>query len=368
MTVNVNSERFAKESVEFNKNKATDIGTDYNFKRAIVWPNAIGFLVLHALGFYGIYLCFKCNLLTVAWTFFMAFASGEGITIGAHRLYSHKSFKATFTLRLILNILQTVAGQNCMYIWVRDHRQHHKYSDTDGDPHNASRGFFFSHMGWLMSKKHPMVIKKGKCIDMSDLEADSIVMFQKKYYKLLYMVFAIAIPVAVPIYFWNETFVNSFIVAYILRYTLLLNITWLVNSAAHLYGTKPFDKFILPVESKFVAFVSIGEGWHNYHHTFPWDYRAAEFGSRYGVTTMVIDACFYLGLAYDLRTTPYEMIEKRTQRTGDGSRQLFGHERKKVEGEIQQSQENGSCDMKKRRSAKTDLDYEKVPALTTARG
>lgn len=70
-----------------------------------------------------------------------------------------------------------------MYIWVRDHRLHHKFSDTDADPHNANRGFFFCHMGWLMSKKHPLVIAKGKTIDMSDLEADSLVMFQKRYKK-----------------------------------------------------------------------------------------------------------------------------------------------------------------------------------------
>lgn len=63
---------------------------------------------------------------------------------------------------------------------MRDHRQHHKYSDTDADPHNASRGFFFSHIGWLMMKKHPDVIKMGKDIDMSDLEANKIFMFQKK--------------------------------------------------------------------------------------------------------------------------------------------------------------------------------------------
>jgi stearoyl-CoA desaturase (delta-9 desaturase) len=67
-----------------------------------------------------------------------------------------------------------------LYIWVRDHRQHHKYTDTDADPHNATRGFFFSHCGWLMVRKHPDVIAKGKTIDLSDLEADPIVRFQKK--------------------------------------------------------------------------------------------------------------------------------------------------------------------------------------------
>lgn len=70
--------------------------------------------------------------------------------------------------------------QNSMFIWVRDHRLHHRYSDTDGDPHNSKRGFFFCHIGWLMSKKHPYVMELGKMIDMSDLKADWMVMFQKK--------------------------------------------------------------------------------------------------------------------------------------------------------------------------------------------
>lgn len=67
-----------------------------------------------------------------------------------------------------------------MYEWVRDHRQHHKHVDTDADPHNAKRGFFFSHIGWLLMKKHPDVYEKKKTIDMSDMEADPHVMFQKK--------------------------------------------------------------------------------------------------------------------------------------------------------------------------------------------
>lgn len=68
-----------------------------------------------------------------------------------------------------------------MFIWCRDHRLHHRYSDTDADPHNAKRGFFFSHIGWLMTKKHPLVIQLGKKIDLSDLQSDWMVMFQKKY-------------------------------------------------------------------------------------------------------------------------------------------------------------------------------------------
>lgn len=65
-----------------------------------------------------------------------------------------------------------------------------------------------------------------------------------------------------------------------------------------------------PVESGFVAFVSVGEGWHNYHHAFPWDYRAAEFGAKYSISTFIIDCLAFVGLAYDLRTTPYHMVQR----------------------------------------------------------
>lgn len=103
-----------------------------------------------------------------------------GITAGAHRLWSHRSYKAKWPLRLILMISQTLAFQNSIYEWVRDHRVHHKFTDTDADPHNAKRGFFFSHIGWLMMKKHTDVREKGKTVDMTDLESDPIVMFQKR--------------------------------------------------------------------------------------------------------------------------------------------------------------------------------------------
>lgn len=92
-----------------------------------------------------------------------------------------------------------------------------------------------------MTRKHPLIFEYGKNIDMSDLESDKWVMFQKKYYKTLYIIFAIALPTAVPIYFWGEDPLTSLIVAYVLRTLMLLNGTWLVNSAAHLYGTRPYD-------------------------------------------------------------------------------------------------------------------------------
>lgn len=110
----------------------------------------------------------------------IASAGAIGITAGAHRLWAHKAYRARWPLRLILAIFQTLAFQNHIYEWVRDHRVHHKFTDTDADPHNSNRGFFFSHIGWLMLRKHKDVIVKGKTVDMSDLEKDWVVMLQKR--------------------------------------------------------------------------------------------------------------------------------------------------------------------------------------------
>lgn len=110
----------------------------------------------------------------------LLFLGGMGITAGAHRLWSHRAYKARLPLRIFLMLCNTMAFQNSIYEWTRDHRVHHKYTDTNADPHNSRRGFFFAHMGWLMCRKHPDVKAKGKLIDMSDLRADPVVMFQKK--------------------------------------------------------------------------------------------------------------------------------------------------------------------------------------------
>lgn len=139
-------------------------------------------------------------------------------------------------------IAQTTAHQDSIYVWSRDHRVHHKYTDTDADPYNAKRGFFFSHVGWLMVKKHPDVIAKGKCIDMSDMEADPIVMFQKKFFIPLMIIFCFFLPTYIPVHFWSESVSTAWYVAAIFRYTAGLNGTWCVNSVAHIWGMKPYEK------------------------------------------------------------------------------------------------------------------------------
>ena len=149
-------------------------------ERKIVWINVYFMSVLHLMAFYGISLLPVARPLTWFWTWLCHFIGGLGVTCGAHRLWSHRSYKATWLLRLLLMCFNCVAAQNDIFEWARDHRVHHKYSETNADPHNAKRGFFFAHVGWLLVKKHPNVIKKGQQLELSDLYADEIVMFQRR--------------------------------------------------------------------------------------------------------------------------------------------------------------------------------------------
>uniref|UniRef100_A0A0K8VJW3 Acyl-CoA desaturase 1 n=3 Tax=Bactrocera latifrons TaxID=174628 RepID=A0A0K8VJW3_BACLA len=128
------------------------------------------------------------------------------------------------------------------------------------------------------------------------------------------------IPGLFPYYVLGSSLQVCFFVCSMLRYALSLHGTWLVNSAAHFYGMRPYEKNISSVDSKVVSVIAFGEGWHNYHHVFPWDYKAGELGTyQYNWTTAFLDFMARIGQAYDLKSVSNEMILKRVQRTGDGS-------------------------------------------------
>jgi stearoyl-CoA desaturase (Delta-9 desaturase) len=171
-----------------------------------------------------------------------SFLAGLGTTAGAHRLWTHRAYKATAPLKLFLLICFCSAGQLTLYKWICDHRIHHKYSETDADPHNAKRGFFFAHVGWTMLDRHPEFLKKEPLIDMSDIQADKFVMFQKKYHVIMNLFFCSFLPLIIPIYFWNEEWKYAILSLVFIRFILILNVTWSVNSVAHLWGNKPYDK------------------------------------------------------------------------------------------------------------------------------
>lgn len=313
-----NPQSISKKLLKAEKEQEAE-ATGKAFKTPLVWRNIFTMIIIHVLGFYGWYIIIRYGKWqSILWAYFIGNVSGIGVLAGAHRLWTHRSFKAHWSLRIFLMIAQTIALQNDIYEWVRDHRVHHKYSETDADPHDSRRGFFFAHVGWLLCRKHPAVKEKGSQIDMSDVWDDPIVRFQRRFYIPLVLLFWGVIPVYIPIYFWNEDVLGA-LAGNLFRYVNSLHHAWLVNSAAHIYGYQIYDKSIEPRENFLVAYLSLGEGYHNYHHTFPWDYSASEHGWRhcFNFATFFIDASAWLGLAWDRRIVSRETIEKRIVRTGD---------------------------------------------------
>ncbi|XP_063706252.1 acyl-CoA Delta-9 desaturase-like [Culicoides brevitarsis] len=290
-------------------------------KRKIIWRNVIILSYVHAVAIYSAINISQCKWQVSLFAFFIANLAAIGITAGAHRLWTHKSYKAKLPLKIILLIFQTLSFQQCIYDWARDHRVHHKYTDTDADPHNSKKGFFFSHIGWLLVNKHPEVINKGKNIDMTDLQNDPLVMWQKKHCNWFLPVVGFLVPVWLSAILFDEQWFHAWN-AQCFRYVVGLNLTWLLNSGAHKWGAKPYDKNISPTDTLIMGITCFGEGWHNYHHVFPWDYKTSELSNYgYNFTIAFIDFFAKIGWAYDLKTVSEETIRKRMIRTGDGSNQ-----------------------------------------------
>ncbi|DBA00400.1 TPA: hypothetical protein N0F65_012931 [Lagenidium giganteum] len=270
----------------------------------VVWYNVFVLGVWHVAALYTLVAIMpQCSLkeLSVLWLSFW-FLSGLGITAGAHRLWAHRSYKAKWPLRVFLMLCNSMAFQGSIWEWSRDHRVHHKSSDTNGDPHNSSRGFFFAHCGWVMVRKHPNVFASGKKLNFSDLLADPIVAFQKKFYLSTVLLMCYGFPTAVGYQLGSAW--HGFMVGGIFRHVWVLHMTWCVNSVAHFFGYKPYDRNIRAVENLFVSIGAIGEGYHNYHHKYPSDYATGEWGimsGQWNPTKLFIDICAVLGLATDMK-------------------------------------------------------------------
>jgi len=234
---------------------------------------------------------------TMWWGFWLyPITAFGGITGGVHRLWSHRSYQASFLVRFVFMIANSIASQGTIYHWARDHRVHHLHSDTPADPHDASRGYIFSHMGWFLLKKEQAVIDAGKKLDLRDLHEDSLVMFQKRMDPLWNMVWCFAFPAFVAM-MWGDTAWNGFLIAGALRWVWVLHVTWTVNSINHAIGESPYDPTERPSESRIVSLLAGGEGWHSWHHTFAFDYAASELnaGQQWNPTKVMIDVLAFFG-------------------------------------------------------------------------
>nr|XP_049703837.1 acyl-CoA Delta(11) desaturase [Helicoverpa armigera] len=289
------------------------------WKHEYIIQNIVFFLYCYIAGIYGVYMCFTTAKWWSVVYMFVVFVTGTiGIIAGAHRLWAHKAFKVKKPLEIFLMLCHCLAYQRTLVTWVRDHRLHHKYSDTDADPHNSSRGFFFSHIGWLLVKNHPEVEKRKGLVDMSDVYANPVLMYQKRNAKWLLPLISFGVPVGVH-YILGESFSVCWHLN-ILRYMLDSNLTFLTNSLAHSWGYRPYDKTMVACQNFPLLLATMGDGFHNFHHAFPWDYRGAELGNGcINHVTKFIDFCASKGWAYDLKVASESVIRNRMKRTGDGT-------------------------------------------------
>lgn len=223
-----------------------------------------------------------------------------GITAGAHRLWSHKSFEASWPVRFIFMSANSVAHQGSIYHWVRDHRMHHRYTDMELDPHSIQYGFWYSHIGWLFYKKNQPLRDASQTILMDDIESDSIVMFQHRNYLVLSNLCCFVLPTLYGWWMWDSIWIGYFYFG-VLRWIFVLHATWCVNSVAHMWGTTPYNPRLSARQNTFTSVVAVGEGWHNYHHAYPYDYRASEFNwySEWNPTTLLLDGLRFLGLVWN---------------------------------------------------------------------
>ncbi|KAL1491043.1 hypothetical protein ABEB36_011699 [Hypothenemus hampei] len=289
------------------------------FETQIYWGNLTAMIVIHFIAFYALFKwSLDLKLKPFIYNFVLLVLGGFGITGGAHRYFTHRCYKATLPLKLILLLCYSISGQNNLLNWVRDHRVHHKYSETNADPHNANRGFLFAHCGWLCMKKHPEVIRKGKQVDVSDITLDPLLAFHIRHWVWFKLFFCYILPPTLESWLFSQPFIVC-MGHNVVRYILNLHATWSVNSVAHIWGNKPYNKHIQPTENPFVSFIAMGEGWHNYHHTFPCDYRTSELGTNLNWTASFIDVFAKIGWAYELKTTVPDLVKSIAKNKGDGT-------------------------------------------------
>ena len=258
------------------------------------------------------------------------FACGMSITAGYHRLWSHQTYQAHVAVRWVLAIFGAMALQNSILVWGSQHRRHHLFvDDVDKDPYSARRGFWFSHMGWIL-RDYPS--GRNDFSNARDLERDPVVAFQHRYYLPLTLATNFGFPIALG---WAVGDVwGVFLLGGLLRLVINHHFTWFINSLAHMWGTQPYTDENTARDNPLMAFLTYGEGYHNFHHIFQADYRNGVKWWQYDPTKWLIAALAAVGLASNLKRVPDFWIRrsqlamqfKRTERALEKRKGRFGDE------------------------------------------
>lgn len=244
------------------------------------------YLWTHGVGM-GVWVAFA---ILMAWT-------GLSITAGYHRLWSHKSYEAHPVVKYILLLGATLAVESSVFDWCSGHRSHHRHVDDEyDDPYSSRRGFWFSHMGWML-RKYPSGQYDYK--NIPDLKKDKLLALQHKYYG--FWVIATNVVVLAMIGWITGDMLGTFLIAGLLRLVLTHHFTFFINSLCHMFGTRPYTDENTARDNGLLAIVTWGEGYHNYHHYFQYDYRNGVKWWQYDPTKWIIGLLAKVGLASNLK-------------------------------------------------------------------
>jgi stearoyl-CoA desaturase (Delta-9 desaturase) len=235
--------------------------------------------------------------------FFMA--TGLSITLGYHRLFSHRSFKANRIVRFLTLVFGAAAFENSVLRWAADHRRHHKFADEEEDPYDISQGFFYAHIGWLLFKP-----SDETSLDyVKDLQRDPMIMWQHNHYRTIAIVAGFGVPMLLGLAWggWMSA-LGGLLIAGVARVVFVHQMTFFINSLCHSIGRQPYSSRCTARDSTLMAFFTFGEGYHNFHHAFQHDYRNGVKPWQFDPTKWSIWFLHKLGLARDLRRVPEEKI------------------------------------------------------------
>lgn len=228
------------------------------------------------------------------------------ITAGYHRLWSHRAYEAHWLVRLIFAIGGTFATQNSILHWASDHRIHHRHVDNNKkDPYSAKRGFWYSHIGWML--RNYGVNDDPEYKNCRDLQKDPIVMFQHRHYLPLVLAANFGIPLLLGI--WHGDILGMLLLAGVARLFIAHHFTFFINSLAHVWGKQPYSDANSSKDNALIAYLTMGEGYHNYHHSFQRDYRNGIRWWQFDPTKWLIRSLASIKLATNLYRTPLEQIE-----------------------------------------------------------
>jgi stearoyl-CoA desaturase (delta-9 desaturase) len=232
-------------------------------------------------------------------------ATGLSITAGYHRLFAHLTYKARWPVRLFTLVFGAAAFENTALRWAADHRRHHKFVDQEDDPYNISKGFFHAHVGWILFETQSETALEG----VRDLDQDPLIRWQHRYYLLIAVLAGLLLPALLGgLWGGGSAALGAFLMAGVARVVLVHHMTFFINSWSHLWGRQPYSNRCTARDNAVLAWLTFGEGYHNFHHAFPYDYRNGAKPWQFDPTKWCVWLLQVLGLASQLRRVPVETI------------------------------------------------------------